>query len=114
MTKLHRTGIIFCLSGIVLAFAGFYVAGYAGAIEFSSRHFWFFVLFPLFAAAGVTGLSWKWPIVGGAIGVVMPLALFFVTDMESLYLYIYSTTITLFFTGGVLLVITTVRAGSGH
>jgi len=109
VTRLHRTGFIFCLSGVTLAFTGFYVAGTIGVIEFSSQYFWLFVLFPLIVAAAVTGLSWRWPIIGGSAGVVTPLALFFAAEMESLYFYLYSAATSLFFTGGVLLLITSVR-----
>lgn len=101
------------LAGVVLAFAGFYIAGTIGVIEFSSQYFWTFVLFPLLIAAAVTGLSWKWPIAGGPAGVASPLALFFVTEMETLYICIYSAAITLFFAGGVLLLINSIRAGRG-
>jgi len=114
VTKLHRIGLFIMLAGVVLAFAGFYIAGTIGVIEFSSQYFWTFVLFPLLIAAAVTGLSWKWPIVGGSVGVISPLAFFFVTEMETLYFYLYSATITLFFAGGVLLLVNTVRAGRGH
>ncbi len=109
MTNLHRIGLIFCLSGIILVFIGFYVAGTIGVIEFSSRYFWLFVLFPLLIATAVTGLSWRWPVIGGSVGVVTPLALFFVTEMESLYFYLYSAAASLFFIGGVLLLITSVK-----
>lgn len=99
------------LSGVILFFAGFYIAGTIGVIEFSSQYFWFFVLFPLMIAAAVTGLSWKWPVVGGSIGVVTPVALFFTAEMETLYRCLLYAATCLFFTGGILLLITTIKAG---
>ena len=99
------------LSGVILFFAGFYIAGTIGVIEFSSQYFWFFVLFPLMIAAAVTGLSWQWPVVGGSVGVVTPVALFFLTETETLYRCLFYTATCLFFTGGILLLITTIKAG---
>jgi hypothetical protein len=113
MTKLHRAGFFCCLSGVVLAFAGFWTAGTIGVIEFSSQYFWFYVLFPLLTAAAVTGLSWKWSVCGGSIGVVSPVLFFFIMDMDTLYRYLFGATIIMFFTGGVILLIASIKRNAG-
>jgi ABC-type sugar transport system permease subunit len=109
MTKLHRTGFFVNLSGVILGFVGFWIAGTMGVVEFSSQYFWTFVIFPLVIAAVVTGLSWKWSIVGGSVGVVTPLALFFIIEMEALYRYLFIAVILLYFAGGVLLLLNAIK-----
>ena len=109
MTKLHRAGFFISLSAVVLAFAGFWLAGTIGVIEFSSQYFWSFVILPLAAAAVVTGLSWKWPLIGGCIGISSLSAFFFTLEMETLYRYLYTTVITLYFVSGILLLITAIK-----
>ena len=109
MTKLHRAGFFVSLSAIALAFIGFWTAGTMGGIEFSSQVFWTGVIFPLVAAAAVTGLSWKWPIIGGCIGAVSPFAYFLTLEMDTFYRYLYTAVIILYFAGGVLLLITVIK-----
>ena len=94
MTKLHRAGFFICLAAVAIAFIGFWTAGTIGVIEFSSQYFWTFVIFPLVAAAAVTGLSWKWPLVGGSVGVVaVPFAFFLTLEMDTFYRYLYTAVI---------------------
>lgn len=111
MTKLHRAGFFVSLAAVALAFSGFWVAGTAGAIEFSSQYFWVFVVLPLAAAAAVTGLAWKWPIIGGCVGVVSPFAFFFTLEMETLYRYLYTAVIIVYFIGGIMLLAAAIKAG---
>jgi hypothetical protein len=110
MTKLHRAGLSISLSAIVLAFAGFWITGTMEAIEFSSQYFWAYVILPLVIAAAVTGLSWKWPFIGGCIGVVTPFAFFVTYEMETVYRYLYLAVIIIYFTGGVLLLLAATKA----
>jgi len=110
MTKLHRAGLFVSLFAIILAFAGFWIAGTIGKIEFSSQYFWTYVILPLVIAAAVTGLSWKWPLTGGCVGVVTPFAFFFTCDMETVYRYLYLAMIIIYFTGGVLLLAAAIKA----
>lgn len=109
MSRLHRAGFIISLSAIIIAFIGFWTAGTIGVIEFSSSYFWSSVMLPLVMAAAVTGLSWKWPLIGGCIGVITPLALFFTVEMEILYRYLYTAVIIIYFAGGILLLITAIK-----
>jgi len=109
MTKLHRAGFFISLSAVALAFIGFWTAGTSEAIEFSSQYFWSFVILPLAVAAAVTGLSWKWPIIGGCVGFVSPVAFFIILEMDPIYRYLYTAAILIYFTGGVLLLISAIR-----
>jgi|WetSurMetagenome_2_1015567.scaffolds.fasta_scaffold715291_1 hypothetical protein len=110
MSKLHRIGLVFSVSAVALVFLGFWIAGTAGEIEFSSSYFWTFVILPLAVAAGLTGLSWKWPIVGGCTGVVSPFAFCFTLDMDTFGRWLYTAAIILYFTGGILLLIAAIKA----
>lgn len=114
MTKLHRAGFFVSLSAVVLAFVCFWIAGTIEAIEFSSQYFWAFVIFPLVIAAAVTGLSWKYPIIGGSVGVVTPFALFFMFEMETLYRCLFTAAILVYFVGGVLLLTAAIKALRSH
>jgi hypothetical protein len=109
MTKLHRTGFFVSLSTVAFAFLGFWIAGTVGVIEFSSGYFWGFVILPLAGAGAVTGLSLKWPIIGGCIGVLTPLAFFFTHNMEAFYRYLYLAAIIVYFTGGILLLAAAIK-----
>lgn len=110
MTKLHRAGFFISLSAIALAFIGFWIAGTDEMIEFSSQYFWTFVILPLVLAVVITGLSWKWPLVGGCVSVVIPFAFFITLGMEPFYRDLYTAVILLYFAGGVLLLIAATKA----
>jgi hypothetical protein len=110
MTKIHKAGLFICLSAIIFAFAGFWIAGTIGTIEFSSQYFWAYVILPLVTAAAVTGLSWKWPFIGGCVGVLTPFAFFVTYEMETFYRYLYLAVIITYFLGGVLLLSAAIKA----
>jgi len=109
MTKLHRAGFFVSLSAVAVAFIGCWTAGAMEAIEFSSQYFWVFVILPMVTAAAVTGLSWKWPIIGGCAGAASPLTLFFIIEMDPMYRYLYTAVILIYFAGGILLLMTTAK-----
>lgn len=105
MTRLHRTGFYLCSAGVITAFAGFWIAGTVEAIEFSSSYFWTFTVLPLALIAVVTGLSWKWPVIGACAGLVCPFTLFFTLELDTVYRYLYTAVTVLYFAGGVLLLV---------
>ncbi len=109
MTKLHRAGFFISVAAVALAFIGFWAAGTAAAIEFSSSYFWVFVVLPLALAATVTGLSFKWPLVGGCAGVITPFFLFFTLEMDTFYRNLYTAVILVYFAGAAILLIEAIK-----